>query len=546
MKSESAPSTSHGTSTFLSLPTELLENIILLSTLPPQNGPRSITAMAQTCHLVRSLIYNTVDSHLWREIFLATFDDPRAFATKLGLADHTPHDWEAEYKDRMGTPGVLALVSATLDAPPNPPYEHIETDGHVPLPRPQRTAACANSVWIDSVFIRDNPLLEAQYRSSPRLQWLYGPRYMEENSRRLAKVIVYDMRYLTPNRCWGPFMPLEEEEEITPNPAAALEIYGIRLQPSDLDVDDIDDSDYVASDTESNTDVQGDDNEDGSVIVPPGIHPLLLLQHLQPGPEGPTGAVYPTFPHNIVPDYTWLAAARLLIEENITERAFVVFPEPNDERQFLAELKALRGLEVLRMGGAPGYWEGATKWNNVTGEDSKEKDDGWDWAGVEGEYRRVVCWMDYRQLLLHNLQGPAAASSAAARYSRETIRVFPMHLHVSGYLPPPDAPPDFDKLSPQDQLVYILPIIEVEGNSTGSDMDEAAERRIWGTVRLIGGGIVRWTLTSAEPDTDDPEWITESVQMGQAGSAMGFMGLWTGALHEKTDPVGPCWAWKVN
>ncbi|KAF9017838.1 hypothetical protein BDZ89DRAFT_895794, partial [Hymenopellis radicata] len=78
--------------------------------------------------------------------------------------------------------------------------------------------------------------------------------------------------------------------------------------------------------------------------------------------------------------------------------------------------------------------------------------------------------------------------------------------------------------------------IEVEGNRTGSAMDEAAERRIWGTVRMIGGGIVRWTLVT-KPDTDDPEWITESVQMGQAGSAMGFMGLWTGALHQKTDPI---------
>ncbi len=387
MQMESAPPASRGTA-FLSLPTELLENIILLSTLPRQSGPRSITALAQTCHLLRSLIYNTVDSHLWREIFLAAFDDSREFTTKLGFQpDHNPHDWEAAYKDRMGTaPSVHALVSATLDAPPIPPYEHIATGGHVPLPRPQRTTTSQNSVWIDSVLSRDNTSFIAQYRASPRLQWLYGPRYLEENARRRAKVLVYDMRYLTPNRCWGPFMPLEEEEEIVPNPAAALEIYGIRLQQSDLD--GLDDPDYVASDTESNTDVQSDDNEDGTIIVP-SIHPLLLLQHLQPGPPGPSGAVYPNYPHNIVPDYTWLAAARLLIEENMRERAFVVFPEADDERRFLAELEALRGLEVLRMGGAPGYWDVATKWDTINGEDinGKEKAEGWDWAGVEGEYR---------------------------------------------------------------------------------------------------------------------------------------------------------------
>ena len=84
--------------------------------------------------------------------------------------------------------------------------------------------------------------------------------------------------------------------------------------------------------------------------------------------------------------------------------------------------------------------------------------------------------------------------SLAGRFSRETIRVFPMRLTVTGYSPPPEAPEDFDELSPQDRLPYLLPIINVEGQSTGSDLDETADRNIRGTVSMIGDCTVRWTL----------------------------------------------------
>lgn len=42
------------------------------------------------------------------------------------------------------------------------------------------------------------------------------------------------------------------------------------------------------------------------------------------------------------------------------------------------------------------------------------------------------------------------------------------------------------------------------------------------------------------------EWATEGVQLGGRGSAMGVIGMWTGAEHERSDPLGPFWAWKVG
>jgi hypothetical protein len=50
---------------------------------------------------------------------------------------------------------------------------------------------------------------------------------------------------------------------------------------------------------------------------------------------------------------------------------------------------------------------------------------------------------------------------------------------------------------PYDPLVYALPVIHVTGEYVGSDVDETAQRRCRGTVRMIGDRAVRWTLVGA-------------------------------------------------
>jgi hypothetical protein len=77
-------------------------------------------------------------------------------------------------------------------------------------------------------------------------------------------------------------------------------------------------------------------------------------------------------------------------------------------------IDAMRSLNLTRMGGAPGFWNAWRPEKSEEDEDAsgtpppvdkgkgKATDgeiDGWDWAGVEGEWRRVVCWLDYRDLL---------------------------------------------------------------------------------------------------------------------------------------------------
>jgi hypothetical protein len=50
---------------------------------------------------------------------------------------------------------------------------------------------------------------------------------------------------------------------------------------------------------------------------------------------------------------------------------------------------------------------------------------------------------------------------------------------------------------------------------------------------------------SSRSNDSPAEWSTEGVQIGGVGSALGVIGLWTGADHERTDPLGPFWLWKV-
>ncbi|KAJ4490351.1 hypothetical protein J3R30DRAFT_3421024 [Lentinula aciculospora] len=99
-----------------------------------------------------------------------------------------------------------------------------------------------------------------------------------------------------------------------------------------------------------------------------------------------------------------------------------------------------------------------------------------------------------------------------------------------------------DPASPEnsyDPLVYALPVIHVVGEFRGSDVDESVSRCARGTIRMIGDRAIRWNLISSEVSTPErDEWVMEGVQVGEIGSAMGVVGMWTGANHERGDPIG--------
>lgn len=106
-------------SSIQSFPAELVELTLIFAAA--SGNPDAISALAQTCHAFRVLVYQSADQHLWREIFLTTFDDPRvirnssctapivgaeASASSSRKADEefqNSFDWGAEYRLRIWT-----------------------------------------------------------------------------------------------------------------------------------------------------------------------------------------------------------------------------------------------------------------------------------------------------------------------------------------------------------------------------------------------------------------------------------------------------------
>src|SRR6267154_3706527 len=84
------------------LPAELIETVLVVG------NSGSIAALSQTSKFFYELIYRCPDQHLWREIFLAIYDDPRPALNHLsiisgGHPDFDIHnfDWKHGYINRI-------------------------------------------------------------------------------------------------------------------------------------------------------------------------------------------------------------------------------------------------------------------------------------------------------------------------------------------------------------------------------------------------------------------------------------------------------------
>ncbi|KAG0694712.1 hypothetical protein DFH29DRAFT_985185 [Suillus ampliporus] len=645
-------------STITDLPAELIEAVLIVSAT--SGNPNSIAALSQTSKFFYHLIYRCPDQHLWREIFLTTFDDPRPALNNLSTIsgghpnfDAHKFDWKQEYTDRISAASyirhppplvqttasvcsqrevptsssvvkaLLSVIATSTPFPSSPPVSltiltdffesdsplapminssplpplllmlnagyssllesvnvnwlqelleiglppeltrtllatlSIDVQGHSP-PRPALTSAshwegsevghlfhklvcCTGFIPISAPapeladpFTPESPGPELapadlpvpgawfaqsaspsaspdsaapdedededEPRSLPPLPIsrprpsLYTAEEQFADARTLARRRVYDMRYLSPARMWGPFQPIQRDTND----------YSNQLEYSEDDDDDDDDLGLMSG--------------------------MNRRSDLSP----------PIEPYEVVPDYVWLASARIVVEANLRE-VFRRSPEP-DASSMGDILPYIRKMHTTCVGGSPGYWnawvdrpgngEGGSKDN----EKSKQGEvEGWDWAGVGGIWKRCVCWLDYRELL-----GKYSLFLAPERFledgMQEACRIIPMAIRITGYSESPIPP---------GSTARPLPTIHIEGESIGSDRSLDDLRKITGKVRMIGDGAILWSLVSSATGSSEPEWSSEAVQIGGPGAAVGFLGMWTGAQHERPDPLGPFWAWKV-
>ncbi|KAF9524063.1 hypothetical protein CPB83DRAFT_774506 [Crepidotus variabilis] len=186
-----------------------------------------------------------------------------------------------------------------------------------------------------------------------------------------------------------------------------------------------------------------------------------------------------------------------------------------------------------------------------------------DWAGVEGTWRRYVCFMDYRHLtrLKYSAQaeGPYNPQFFSDPGFREATRLIEVKLSVISrsdlrfHKDLLNALPSYSQASKsasksyqscqQDSMASYPPIF-FAGLSKGITGNEAT---VEGCVVMGEDNVPRWTfLVQTSMYESSPQWVSTGAQIGGIRSAMGVIGTWTSAAHDVDDPAGPFWLWKVD
>lgn len=355
--------------------------------------------------------------------------------------------WEASEESRL----FYKLVAHTGFIPVR---EHDQ--GGVPLPEeaaPSEDLPPSSNSGTPAPTLPEDGPPEPEMRSEDA-----GVRAQTDSARRKARTIVYDLKYLKPDRLYGPFMSSTAGGDgLDGDRASAVSL----MSMADEGDEDSDDPDYEPDEAEAEPDMDTDAADDAGAdgygdweephhMYPQPMHahddddddggggededegingeaivlPLVDLVTIDPQSYPPRE---PPLPHNLVPDWKWLSAARMVVEANIRDMLVRTPTEddpeddptqilPQDENVLQEVKNALKRIEGLRMGGAPDFWTGgwADKVAAAKGGDDdtppanrkgkgraveEAQEEGWDWAGVAGVYRRCTCWLDYRDLL---------------------------------------------------------------------------------------------------------------------------------------------------
>ncbi|KAG2370238.1 hypothetical protein BDR07DRAFT_1476235 [Suillus spraguei] len=184
------------------------------------------------------------------------------------------------------------------------------------------------------------------------------------------------------------------------------------------------------------------------------------------------------------------------------------------------------GLEATRAYSAPGTTALATG----------------DWAGIEGHWRRYVCFMDYRDLFAFNYGNRGRGQQDSTYFDTPNFEEAARLIELNLMLIDAQAVPEVYILDRFPDSPYKhYPNLYFTGSSWGIQGNEAT---VVGSVAMSEGGVVRWRFASIT--NSQIQWSSEGVQVGGIASAFGVIGTWTGIHHDHGDPVGPFWLYKVE
>ncbi|KAI9056274.1 hypothetical protein FKP32DRAFT_1586153 [Trametes sanguinea] len=556
------------------LPTEILEDIIVA--VVASGSAETVAAVAATCRNMFNAVYKAEDQHLWRSIYRTIFDDPRNLRGRcLDL------NWKSGFTDRvwtrrfikqrlqrschpfrrfpamryhLGVPGLdtghikswqtlSSIISTSLRATSQPICSRValvrsDQPSLVQLHREtttwptavQSTPPSNNITWLRGLLVKGLPSALIDDLILQRVAWFAGQRCYPfeivmsqsavvtllgslppsdpeedqdppadppsptpqhepgdllilpqrlqcDRALSIARGRVFDMRYVSPRRNWGPYLrvppetPEDEEEEVDSN-----------------------------------------DSDDDVEMDAPSADQLS-------------------------PDWEWLCSARIIAESLLRDyhcakdvRKLEDWDNLREGTSLLPEDDSESSNATIEAGSPAGMVDRRA-----------ERSSEHDWAGAEGVWRRMICWVPYDELVEPGWSADFSAWTDP-RFEEQWL-IVPLSLRITGYSP-----------SPLGEYAD-RPTIHVEGEIGGRDWLEAAAlagfedqdvRRVHGTVSMLADGSVRWSLTSKDQDGTEDEMTSETIQLGGLGSAMGSLGMWTYASHEEGDSIELIWQWRVG
>ncbi|KAF9046302.1 hypothetical protein BJ165DRAFT_1142096 [Panaeolus papilionaceus] len=206
------------------LPTELVEEILVIC------DPIDVAQVAQTCTTLRSVIYLSKDSKLWRALYLSQpLDDPRNCVSQDGCPKPQPIPWRMELqrvvraRSIIENPNLLrkgelesilqTLLSLVCYVPAwsatTPSDDHREGNGASDISNNLLWVAAqlGHEGFLDTLEALED-LTFAEKQMLARLHCYYGLTKNDVTNPAHAKsrAYVYNMRHYRPETEYGPFM----------------------------------------------------------------------------------------------------------------------------------------------------------------------------------------------------------------------------------------------------------------------------------------------------------------------------------------------------
>lgn len=202
---------------FWSVPTEIAEQALALC------HPRDVASFTQTCRAAWSLVNDTTDQYLWRQLFLLfPFDDPRK--TRQGFRKDIQFDWKTELQRRV----YAEIVARSARSTPENLHAALAillgvVRSASPVTLGYECVPSSSLLWVMDILESTNMLQLPPFTQRHTCQTLACLRsylaltldkYDDDEGKSRMKLTrtrsrcqVYDLNSYNRDNGWGPFMP---------------------------------------------------------------------------------------------------------------------------------------------------------------------------------------------------------------------------------------------------------------------------------------------------------------------------------------------------